>query len=150
LPSYVTSRDFTLKFFAEGGQNEPLSVPLLLSQTGATTTTSALTQTLAPGAMLVVTTQADAQTAAVAGSAQLTTTGSISGFEIFCWTTFGQETSVPPETRSASTYELIFDNTNGLLFPGGAFLLFRLGCGRQRIARQLSWPRLITTPLLLH
>jgi hypothetical protein len=49
----------------------------------------------------------------VVGSAQLTTNGSVSGFAIFRWTTFGQEASVPLETRGAGAYVLVFDNTGG-------------------------------------
>jgi hypothetical protein len=50
----------------------------------------------------------------VVGSAQLTTTGNVSGFEIFRWLTYGQEASVPLETRSPSSFVLVFDNTNQL------------------------------------
>ena len=88
----TTSAKFALNFFDEGGI--PLSVPLMLPQTGTNTTTSVLTQTLAPGAMLVVETVTDDQAPSVVGSAQLTTNGSVSGFEVFRWTTFGQEASV--------------------------------------------------------
>ena len=77
-------------------------------------TTEALTQTLAAGGMLVVNTQAQEALALVVGSAQLTTTGNISGFEIFRWTTFGQEASVPLEARTPSSFVLVFDDTNGL------------------------------------
>jgi len=107
-----TSASFTLSFFDESGN--PLMVPLSLPQTGTATTTSALTQMLAPGAMLVVQTQANDAAASVVGSAQLTTTGGVSGFEIFLWTTFGQEASVPLETRTPGSFVLVFDNTNGL------------------------------------
>jgi hypothetical protein len=48
------------------------------------------------------------------GSAQLTSTGNVTGFEIFRWTTFGQEASVPLETRTPGEFVLVFDNTNGL------------------------------------
>jgi len=44
----------------------------------------------------------------------LTTTGNISGFEIFRWTTFGQEASVPLEARAPNSFVLVFDDTNGL------------------------------------
>lgn len=50
----------------------------------------------------------------VVGSARLTTTGNISGFEIFKWLPFGQEASVPLESRTPASYVLAFDNTNGL------------------------------------
>ena len=106
------SAQFTLSFFDENGIALP--VPLLLPQSGTNVTTSALTQTLAAGAMLVVNTQAQDALALVIGSAQLTTTGNISGFEIFRWTTFGQEASVPLETRTPNSFVLVFDDTNGL------------------------------------
>jgi len=92
----------------------PLPVPLLLPQSGTTLTTQSLTQTLAAGAMLVVNTQAQDALAVVVGSAQLITTGNISGFEIFRWTTFGQEASLPLETRTPNSFVLVFDNTNDL------------------------------------
>lgn len=115
---YVTntgtaSADFTLSFFNEV-DGTPLSVPLLLPQSGTTTNTAALTRTLGPKEVLVVQTQAVDALASISGSAQLTTTGNISGFEIFQWTTFGQEASVPLETRTPSSFLLAFDNTNGL------------------------------------
>jgi hypothetical protein len=106
------SAQFTLSFFDENGIALP--VPLLLPQSGTNTTTAALTQTLAAGAMLLVNTQAQDAQALVIGSAQLTTNGNISGFEIFRWTTFGQEASVPLETRTPNSFVLVFDDTNGL------------------------------------
>jgi len=109
----TTSAPFTLSFYNES-DGSALSVPLFLPQTGANQTTSALTQNLAPGAMLVVQTVAQDAAASISGSAVLTTTGNISAFEIFQWTTFGQEASVPLETRTPASFVLIFDNTNGL------------------------------------
>jgi hypothetical protein len=106
------SAQFTLSFLDESGVALP--VPLLLPQSGTLIKTAALTQTLAAGAMLVMNTQSeDGQTLAL-GSAQLTTTGTISGFEIFRWDTFGQEASVPLETRTPNSFVLVFDDTNGL------------------------------------
>jgi hypothetical protein len=64
--------------------------------------------------MLEIDTQAQDGLPLVQGSAQLTTTGNISGFEVFRWTTFGQEASVPIETRTPNSFVLIFDNTDGL------------------------------------
>ena len=106
------SAQFTLSFFDENGI--ALAVPLLLPQAGTSTTTSTLTRTLAAGAMLVVNTQAQDAQSLVIGSAQLTTTGNISGFEVFRWITFGQEASVPLETRAPNSFVLVFDDTNGL------------------------------------
>ena len=45
------------------------------------------------------------------GSAQLTTTGEVSGFVIFRHN--GQEAVVPIESRNAAAYVLAFDNTQG-------------------------------------
>ena len=104
------SAQFTLSFFDENGI--ALAVPLLLPQSGTSMTMSPLTKTLAAGAMLVVETQAQDALTVVVGSAQVTTTGNISGFEIFRWTTFGQEASVPLETRTPNSFVLVFDDTN--------------------------------------
>ncbi|MEQ1884529.1 MAG: FG-GAP-like repeat-containing protein [Bryobacteraceae bacterium] len=109
----TSSADFTLSFFNETN-GSPLQVPLSLPQSGTTTTTAALTRTVPAKAMLVVETQADDAAAAIAASAQLTTTGNISAFEVFRWTTFGQEASVPLETRTPASFLLAFDNTGGL------------------------------------
>lgn len=108
-----SSASFTLSFFDQSGN--PASVSLLLPQTGAAQTTTALTQTLFAGQMLEVATRAAPGTSTnVSGSAQLTTTGSISGFEIFDYSPNGQEASVPLETRTPSSFVLVYDNTNGL------------------------------------
>jgi hypothetical protein len=45
------------------------------------------------------------------GSAQLSSTGNVSGFVIFRHN--GQEAVVPLESRNASAYIIAFDNTNG-------------------------------------
>ena len=108
----TSSAAFTLSFFDESGNAQ--QVPLSLPQTGATQSTAALAQTLAAGAMLEVDTQAQDALAGVAGSAQLTTTGNVSGFEVFRWTTYGQEASVPLETRTPNSFVLIYDNAGGL------------------------------------
>jgi hypothetical protein len=104
---------FTLSFFDQNGN--PVSVPLSLPQTTSTQTTTALTQTLAAGQMLEVATQAAPGTSPnVSGSAQLTTAGSIGVFEIFDYSPNVQEASVPFETRTPTSFVLVFDNTNGL------------------------------------
>jgi hypothetical protein len=48
------------------------------------------------------------------GSAQVTTTGNVSGFAIFRFNPTGQEAVVPLETRNASAYLLAFNNTSGI------------------------------------
>ena len=108
----TSAAQFTLSFFDESGN--PLLVPLTLPQSGTSTTTSSLVRTLSAGAMLVLQTQANDAAASVVGSAQLTTTGNISGLEVFRWTTFNQEASVPLETRAPSSFVLVFDNTSGM------------------------------------
>jgi len=47
----------------------------------------------------------------VTGSAQVTSTGNVSGFVIFRHN--GQEAVVPLESRNASGYIIAFDNTTG-------------------------------------
>ncbi len=106
------SAQFTLSFFDENGI--PLPVPLLLPQSGTTTTTSALTRTLAAGAMLAVEHPGPGRTGVGGRLGTVNDHRQISGFEIFRWTTFGQEASVPLETRTPNSFVLVFDDTNGL------------------------------------
>jgi fructose/tagatose bisphosphate aldolase len=47
------------------------------------------------------------------GSAQLTTSGQVSGYAIFRYNPNGQEAVVPIESRNASSYMVAFDNTGG-------------------------------------
>ncbi len=108
----VASADATLTFFAENG--DPLLTPLSLPQTGETLSATSLTRTLAAGASLLVETVGQESRPVVVGSAQLTTTGNVSGFGIFRWLLFGQEASVPLEALNAASYVLAFDNTAGL------------------------------------
>ncbi len=107
----TSSADFELSFFDNNG-NE-LSLPLMFLDTGETTTSSALTQTLAAGASVVIATNASSTAALVTGWAQLTSNGSVGGFAIFHNPT-AQEAVVPLETQNANAYILAFDNTNGL------------------------------------
>jgi len=102
---------FTLSFYDENGN--PLNVSLFLLNPGTPTSGTSLTRTLAPSAILAINVQPQGVNTVV-GSAQLTTTGTVGGFEIFQWTTFGQEATVPVETRTPNSFLLAFDNTNGL------------------------------------
>jgi hypothetical protein len=105
----ASATSFTLKFFdAAGG---PLNVPLVVPQAGGAITTSALTLPLAAGAAMFVDTQANDSLPVLSGSAQLTSFGVVSGFEIFRWTTYGQEASVPFQTTDSYGRRLVFDNT---------------------------------------
>jgi hypothetical protein len=106
------SASFTMSFYDQTGA--PVSVPMLLPQTSSQQTGTSITKTLAAGQMLELVTQADDNLTNISGSAQLTTTGSVGGFEIFNWDAFGQEASVPLETRTPGNYYLIFDNTGPL------------------------------------
>ena len=72
-------------------------------------TVPAYTAQLAAGATLLIV-STGVQTL-ITGSAQLATTGHVSGFVIFRHN--GQEAVVPLESRNASGYIIAFDNTNG-------------------------------------
>jgi len=102
-----------LSFFDDNGN--ALSLPLTFVQSAnMTTTASTLTQAITAGATLVILTQGSNAGASLVGSAQLTTTGTVSGFAIYRYNPTGQEAVVPLEKRNASAYLLAFDNTNGL------------------------------------
>ena len=104
-----------LKFFADV-TGTPLSLPLSFPQSGNGTTTvaSSVDQTLAAGATLLVQSAAPlSNPTPTIGSAQLTTSGNVSGFVIFRYNPNGQEAVVPLESRNANAYILAFDNTAG-------------------------------------
>ena len=109
----TSAASFTLSFFDQS-TGAPLPLTFVLPQTSMSPqTASSLTQqTLAPGATLLVQTQGGATN--ITGSAQLTTTGNVSGFAIFQIQASGQEAVVPLETRTSGTFVLAYDNTNGL------------------------------------
>jgi hypothetical protein len=107
----ASNADFTLNFYEEK-TGTPLPLPLVFPQGDAPQTTARLTQTLAPGATLLIETQGSSAT--VTCSAQLTTTGQVSGFAIFQVQASGQEAVVPLETRSPAAFVLAYDNTNSL------------------------------------
>ncbi len=106
----------TLNFF--GNEGNALIVPLNFPQTGRSVAESSASQTIPAGATLLITTQGNSADTTVAGSAQLTTSGNISGFAIFQYQASGQtqiqEAVVPLETGSVAAYTLAFDNTNEL------------------------------------
>ena len=72
-------------------------------------TVPSYTTQLAAGATLVIVSSGAPQL--LTGSAQLSTTGNVSGFVIFRHN--DQEAVVPLESRNANSYLLAFDNTNG-------------------------------------
>ncbi len=100
----------TLSFFNDQ-TGLPVALPLAFPQSGGGTTMSvpSYTTQLGAGATLVIVSSGAAQL--VTGSAQLSTTGHVSGFVIFRHN--GQEAVVPLENRNANAYVLAFDNTNG-------------------------------------
>lgn len=102
-----------LNFFDNNG--DPLSLPLIFLDSGETTTTSTLTQTIAADATIVVATNAGSTAALATGSAQLTSSGgSAGGFAVFHFSPSAQEAVVPIQTQNAAAYVLAFDDTNGL------------------------------------
>jgi hypothetical protein len=101
-----------LKFFADV-TGAPLSLPLSFPQSGSDSTASAVDQTMAAGASLLIRSTDSLSGLLTVGSAQLSTTGNVSGFVIFRYNPNGQEAVVPFESRNASAYVLAFDNTAG-------------------------------------
>ena len=101
--------------FAPNGS--PLSLPIVFPQTSTTSTASVVSQTLAPNASFIMqaTGPAGPGIPYLEGSAQLAATGNVDGFAIFHFDPNQQEAVVPMETRTASSYLLAFDNTNGVL-----------------------------------
>ncbi len=106
----ATAAQATLKFLDDSGN--PLELPLLLPQSNTTQTASTLTLDLAAGSSTLIQTQAGITDPARVGSAQLTTSGSVSGFAIF--QNSGQEAVVPLQTSNSGSSTLAFDNTNQL------------------------------------
>jgi len=108
-----TSASATLNFYADGGS--PLFPGLSFPQTGTAlaTRTATYTQSIAPGASLWILASDPATSPLLTGSAQLTTSGQVSGYAIFRYNPNGQEAVVPIESRNASSYMVAFDNTGG-------------------------------------
>jgi hypothetical protein len=106
----TSSVSATLRFFADQ-TGAPLSLPLSFPQSADATAIVApsYTQTLAAGATLVIV--SDGAADLLTGSAQLSSTGNVSGFVIFRHN--GQEAVVPLESRNANAYVIAFDNTKG-------------------------------------
>ena len=100
----------TLSFFADQ-TGAPMPLPLAFPQTGGGTTMTvpSYTAQLAAGATLIIVSSGAPQL--LTGSAQLSTTGNVSGFVIYRHN--DQEAVVPLESRNASAYIIAFDNTNG-------------------------------------
>jgi hypothetical protein len=106
----ATAAPFTLRFFADQ-TGAPMSLPLSFPQPsgGPPTIASSVSQNLAAGATLLIVSSGEGNL--LTGSAQLSTSGNISGFVIFRHN--NQEAAVPLESRNAIAYVIAFDNTNG-------------------------------------
>jgi hypothetical protein len=92
----------------------PLTFPQQPSATGPLLA-STIDNAIAANASLIVE-SAGPQTPPVdIGSAQLSASGNVDGFAIFHLIPGAQEAVVPMETRSANSYILAFDNTNGVV-----------------------------------
>jgi hypothetical protein len=99
----------TLSFFADM-TGAPMLLPLTFPQGNiADTTASSVAQNLLPGATLLIVSSGAPNL--LTGSAQLSTTGNVSGFVIFRHN--NQEAVVPLESRNANGYIVAFDNTGG-------------------------------------
>ncbi len=105
---------FNLNFFADDGTALALPIGFPQTSSGSTTIAPSVSQTLSPGASLLIQSAAPlSDPAPTIGSAQLTTSGNVSGFVIFRYNPNGQEAVVPFESRGAGGYILAFDNTSG-------------------------------------
>jgi hypothetical protein len=100
----------TLSFFNDQ-TGFPLTLPLSFPQDGGgvSMTVPTYTAQLAAGASRIIV--SDGGPILAIGSAQLSTTGNVSGFVIFRHN--NQEAVVPLESRNAAGYIIAFDNTSG-------------------------------------
>ncbi len=104
---------FKLSFFDDSGL--PLRLPLTVVDAinGSLTAPFLTFSNMIPGASVWIQASGAATSALLSGSAQLTTTGNVSGYAIFRYNPNGQEAVVPLESRNASSYVIPFDNTGG-------------------------------------
>jgi hypothetical protein len=98
-----------LQFYTDDGNPLPLS--LTFPQSGGSSTAAFLDQTLPPHSRSVI--SAAGSSVVQVGSARLTSDGAVTGFIRFRYGPWDQETIVPVDSRSANSYTLAFDNTNG-------------------------------------
>lgn len=107
-----------LNFLDNNGNPLMLALSFPPSASSGALVASTVDRTLNPGAGLVIESTGPDNAPTLVGSVQLLTNGSIGAFGVFrqqIGATNGSEAVVPFETRSASTYALWFDNTNGLI-----------------------------------
>ncbi len=110
INSGAMSAQAHLNFYGDDGS--PL--PIALTVSGTATTSSAVDQTLAPYARLVIQSNGLESAPLQVGSAQLTSDGTVTGFIRFRYEASGREATVPIQPRNAGAYLLVFDNTKGL------------------------------------
>jgi trimeric autotransporter adhesin len=105
----TTATSVTLSFYADAS-GAALPLPLSFPQSGTANIypVPSVTQPLAAGATLIIVSSGTQDL--LTGSAQLSTTGHVSGFVIFRHN--DQEAVVPLESRNANAYVLAFDNTH--------------------------------------
>jgi hypothetical protein len=101
-----------LDFYGDNGS--AVSLPLSFPQSGAASTATKLSRSIAAGASLIVVVQDSGGATATTGSAVLTTNGNVGGFAVFRYNPTGQEAVVPLEVGDAPSYVLAFDNTGSL------------------------------------
>ena len=110
----ATAAQTHLQFLDDYGN--PLVLPLAFPQSGdgVSVFDSKIDRTLNAGASLLIESDGPLENPVQTGSAQLTTSGNVSGFGIIRYEPSGQEAVVPLENRTASSYILAFDNTAGI------------------------------------
>lgn len=100
-----------------GNNGGPLALPFTSPQQApgaGAAIVSTVAQSLNANSMLVLNSQQPANPNAQVGSAELLTTGNVSGFATFQYVPTGQEAVVPLKSRNAPSYLLAFDNTGAL------------------------------------
>jgi hypothetical protein len=103
-----------LNFFDDNGN--PAVIPLSLPQTSQTLSpASSYSATLNPGTVLILESAGSSSQAALSGSAELRAAAGVSAFAVFESVSNSQEAAVPLETRTATTYVLAYDNSNGYI-----------------------------------
>ncbi|MEQ1945554.1 MAG: S53 family peptidase [Bryobacteraceae bacterium] len=100
-----------LQFYADGGG--PLALPLVSKDGSINITASSIDPVLGPGSSTIIRSTGDPNSAALTGSAELTSSGAITGSLIFRFVPTGQEVLVPLESSQTNMRLLSFDNTNG-------------------------------------
>lgn len=116
---------------AGGALNLPFTFP---QGTGAPVNASQVIQSMASNSVLMLDTIGPGGQAFSAGWAGLSTAGSINGFEMLRYAPSGQEAAVPLETRNASSYVVLFDNTSLVNALGTGVGIANLGAQAQNVS----------------